>query len=303
MPDARARSVSVSHADDAPPPEGRREDRLDARLEPKLGAAEPSTSSSHPRPDPVLEPPVGRWLPAEQVLVVIPAFNESGSIAAVVHEVLAMGPRFVPIVIDDGSSDGTRTVAKAAGARVVTLPSNLGIGGAVQTGIRAAFRDGFGFCAQVDGDGQHIATELNKLLAARAETGAHIVVGSRYIGDLEGDRSTRMRRFGSRVIARAIAIFFGGARVSDPTSGLRLLDRSAIRLFAGDYPHDYPEPISAAVALRNGLRIIEVPVAMRARQAGRSSIAGLRTLSYMIRVIFYIAVARLRRPANVHDHE
>ena len=233
-----------------------------------------------------------------QVLVIIPAYNEEASVGGVIEEVRALGPRFVPIVIDDGSADRTRRHAAERGARVVSLPMNLGIGGAVQTGIRVAMRDGFGFCCQIDGDGQHIASELLRLVEAQESGGQNIVIGSRYVGGdaSEGDRSTAMRRLGSRIISSTIALVFRGARVTDPTSGLRLLDRRAILLFAGDYPHDYPEPISIAVAIRHGLSVLDVPVSMRAREHGRSSIGGVKNLLYMFRVTCYIMLARLRTP-------
>lgn len=231
-----------------------------------------------------------------QVLVIIPAYNEESSVGAVIEEVRALGPRFVPIVIDDGSTDRTRRRAAEHGARVVSLPINLGIGGAVQTGIRVAHQDGFGFCCQIDGDGQHIATELLRLIEAQERGGQNIVIGSRYIPGAEGDRSTAMRRLGSRIISATIALVFRGARVSDPTSGLRLLDRRAILLFSADYPHDYPEPISVSVAIRHGLTVADVPVSMRARAHGQSSIGGVRNLLYMFRVICYILLARFRTP-------
>ncbi len=231
-----------------------------------------------------------------QILVVIPAYNEESSIGGVIEEVRALGPRFVPIVIDDGSTDRTRRRATEHGARVISLPINLGIGGAVQTGIQVAWQEGFGFCCQIDGDGQHIASELHRLIAAQEQGGQNIVIGSRYLPGARGDRSTAMRRFGSRIISATIALVFRGARVSDPTSGLRLMDRQAILLFAAEYPFDYPEPISVSVAIRHGLTVTDVPVAMRARAHGRSSIGGVRNLLYMFRVICYILLARFRTP-------
>lgn len=244
-------------------------------------------------------PEPGSTIPRDrQVLVIIPAYNEEASVGGVIDEVRALGPRFVPIVIDDGSTDRTRRTATEHGARVASLPLNLGIGGAVQTGIQVALRDGFGFCCQIDGDGQHVATELLRLVEAQESGGQNIVIGSRYIagGGAGGDRSTAMRRLGSRIISATIALVFRGARVSDPTSGLRLLDRRAILLFASDYPHDYPEPISVSVAIRHGLTVVDVPVAMRAREHGRSSIGGIKNLLYMFRVTCYILLARLRTP-------
>lgn len=228
--------------------------------------------------------------------MVIPAFNEEDSIASVIDEVRSLGSRFVPVVIDDGSSDATRLRAGECGGWVVPLPMNLGIGGAVQTGIQVAWREGFGYCCQIDGDGQHVATELLKLLEVMDRGGHNIVIGSRYIDGAGGDKSTAMRRLGSRIISRTIAMAFDGASVTDPTSGLRLFDRETIALFARDYPHDYPEPISVSVAIRNGLKVVDVPVSMRAREHGQSSIGGIKNALYMFRVICYIWLARLRKP-------
>jgi len=167
----------------------------------------------------------------------------------------------------------------------------------VQTGTRFARDNGYDFCVQIDGDGQHPPAEVMKLLQAYRQGKANVVIGSRYLTSLTF-RSTLARRMGSRIIGAALRLFFGGTRISDPTSGLRLFDRAAIEFFAARYPHDYPEPISIAWALRSGLTIKEVPVRMRAREHGVSSIAGLRTMSYMVRVLSYIVLARLQTPVR-----
>ncbi|MET4241048.1 glycosyltransferase family 2 protein [Bradyrhizobium sp. RT10b] len=177
---------------------------------------------------------------------------------------------------------------------VARLAQNLGIGGAVQTGIKYAARQDFDFCIQIDGDGQHDPRAIETLLEAYRNDPTNITIGSRFI-DHAGFCSTRMRRAGIRLIVLALNGLFSGGRITDPTSGMRLLDRSAIAFFAKAYPTDFPEPISLAWAMRAGLTVSEVPVEMRARETGVSSIDGLKSASYMIRVLGYILLARLVR--------
>ncbi len=226
------------------------------------------------------------------LLVVIPCFNEAASVAGVIQDIRTHAGFADILVVDDGSSDATRAVA-AKSARCVRLPINLGIGGAVQTGIRFADRHGYDACVQVDGDGQHPADQIAKLLAAMQSQPARIVVGSRYLDDNDGFKSSFMRRMGSRLISKTLGICFGPCRITDPTSGFRLMDRTAIEFFSRQYPVDFPEPISIAWALANGLEVVETPVMMRERRTGTSSIRMFKTWSYMIRVVVYIALARM----------
>jgi glycosyltransferase involved in cell wall biosynthesis len=232
---------------------------------------------------------------AEQprILLIIPCYNEAASIGAVLAEIARTGRGYHTLVVDDGSTDATSAVA-GAHSPVARLPQNLGIGGAVQTGIKYAARNAYDVCIQIDGDGQHDPREIEALLEAHDRGAANLVVGSRFI-DNAGFRSTRLRRLGIRLITFALNKLFAGGHITDPTSGMRLLDRRAIAFFAQRYPMDFPEPISLAWAMRAGLKIDEAPVAMRAREAGVSSIDGLRTVNYMIRVLGYILLARLAR--------
>ncbi len=224
--------------------------------------------------------------------VVIPCYNEERAVSAVVADVKAFDGTLVTVVIDDGSTDDTANVAREA-SRVVQLPVNLGIGGAVQTGVLYAARNDFDACIQVDGDGQHVASEIASLLRVHAQTGANLVIGSRFLAE-GGFRSTSMRRAGIRTIAAALRILFG-VRVTDPTSGFRFMDRKAIALFSMHYPQDYPEPVSIAVAVEHGLRVVDAPVDMRERVHGTSSLAGLRSVAYMFRVLGYLVLLRLKR--------
>jgi len=205
-----------------------------------------------------------------------------------------LGVEIVPVVIDDGSTDRTAAVAEEAGARVVQLPKNLGIGGAVQTGLRLAWREGFSCAVQVDGDGQHPPEELGKLLAALRETPTpDLIVGTRYGESRQGFQSTLLRRLGSgwlRWVLRRVA----GVRSTDPTSGYRLYGPRALALFERTYPYDYPEPESLAMGRAAGLTIREIPVVMRARTAGASSIRSWRTAYYMLKVSLAVTLCYLR---------
>ena len=226
-----------------------------------------------------------------KVLVVVPAYNEEQALGGVLAELGALkieGTQLQTVVVDDGSRDRTHEVAAAGGVRVLRLSHNLGIGGAVQAGLRLANREKFDCAVQLDGDGQHPPSEIAKLL----ETKADLVIGTRYL-DRGGFRSTLLRRLGSgwlRFILRAIA----RVKSSDPTSGFRLYGPRALALFDETYPYDYPEPESLAIARARGLTIAEVRVAMRERQGGQSSIGGLYTVYYMVKVTLAIALAYLR---------
>jgi glycosyltransferase involved in cell wall biosynthesis len=240
-----------------------------------------------------------------RVLAVVPALNEEKALPALLAELreafVGLGVRGETVVIDDGSTDGTAAAAVRGGARIVRLARNLGIGGAVQTGLKLAAREGFDCAVQIDGDGQHPPAELSKLLAPlTAASGAppDLVVGSRY-RDKVGFTSTHMRRLGSRFL-RALLRAVTGLRTSDPTSGFRVYGPRALRLYSETYPYDYPEPESLAVAKASGLEIVEVSVNMRERQGGSSSIAGLRAPYYMVKVTVAVVLAYLRnRRRNV----
>jgi len=226
----------------------------------------------------------------------VPAYNEAANVGRVVDELRAFDPAMVVVVVDDGSGDDTAAVARAHGARVVRLPFNLGIGGAVQTGFRYAFEQGFDIAVRLDGDGQHDPSQLDVVLAPVLAGEADIAVGSRFAGAREGYRSSRSRRLGIRLLAWVVSRIVG-RRVTDTTSGFQALNRKAIALFARDYPHDYPEVEATVMVSRHRLRAVEVPVAMRERSAGRSSITALRSVYYMVKVLLAIFVGLFRRHA------
>jgi hypothetical protein len=232
-----------------------------------------------------------------RVLIVVPALNEESGLPPLLTELRAVAERdrfsAEIVVIDDASTDRTAEVARQHGARVVSLCRNLGIGGAVQTGLRLALREGFDCAVQMDGDGQHPPGELRKLLAVIDTPAApDIVVGSRYLHG-EGFQSTLPRRMGSGWLAWVLRLVTR-QRTTDPTSGYRVYGRRALKLFNWSYPHDYPEPEALVLAKVAGLRVVEVPVVMKERQGGASSISILHAPYYMLKVTVAILLAYAR---------
>ena len=230
----------------------------------------------------------------DRLVAVVPAWNEAGAIGGVVDEIRGFDPHIDVVVVDDASTDDTVDVARAHGAKVLALPFNVGIGGAVQTGFRYARDEGYEVAVRLDGDGQHAAEELGKLLAPIRAGEADLVIGSRFVDPAGTYRPPFARRMGIRVFARLVSLL-GGQKVTDTTSGFSALDRAAIELFAIEYPHDYPEVESTLVALKSGLRLVQVQVDMRERQAGTSSITFVRSLYYIVKVMLALLVASLRR--------
>jgi glycosyltransferase involved in cell wall biosynthesis len=228
-------------------------------------------------------------------LAVVPAYNEAGAIARVVGALHARSPEFDVIVIDDGSTDDTADRARHAGATVLKLPFNLGIGGAVQTGFVYALENGYQYMVQVDGDGQHDPVELQKLVDVMdAHPELDMVCGSRFVSDEKTYDAPWSRRTGIRIFATVLSRIVG-QRITDPTSGFRLYNRRAIALFARDYPHDYPEVEAVLMLHAHRLRMVETPVQMHARGSGRSSITPVKSGYYMIKVSLSLLVGLLRR--------
>jgi glycosyltransferase involved in cell wall biosynthesis len=255
----------------------------DATLNP---VSEPVATAAPPEVDPRL-----REL---RRVAIVPALNEEASIGRVIDELRAFDPGLDVVVVDDGSLDGTARVASGKGARVLRLPFNLGIGGAVQTGFRFAFENGYDLAVRVDGDGQHDPAQLRFVLDPVLRGEADIAVGSRFAGGHAGYRSSRPRRIGISLLARVVSRIVG-QRVTDTTSGFQALNREGIALFARDYPHDYPEVEATVMVFRHRLRLLEVPVEMRERGGGRSSITALRSVYYMVKVLLAIFVGLFRR--------
>lgn len=229
-----------------------------------------------------------------KILVILPAYNESGNIGKTIRELKTLAFPFDIAVIDDGSKDSTAREAFDCGVKVICLPFNLGIGGAVQTGFLYAARECYDAAAQVDGDGQHDPLYLKTILDPVLEGKADFVVGSRFIGTSRGWQSSPVRRIGIKFFAVLISALTG-YNVTDPTSGFRAVNAKVIRTFAANYPADFPEPESIMIAKRYGFHLIEVPVQMRKRLHGHSSIRYFRTLYYMIKVTLAILLNKLKR--------
>jgi len=227
-------------------------------------------------------------------VAIVPALNEELTVPRVIDELRAFDAGLVIVVVDDGSADRTAEAAAAKGAVVIRLPFNLGIGGAVQTGFRFAFEHDFDVAVRVDGDGQHDPAQLARILRPVLNGEADIVVGSRFAAGEGGYRSSRSRRVGIRLLAWVVSRI-AGQRVTDTTSGFQALNRRGIALFARDYPHDYPEVEATVMVFRHRLRLQEVPVSMRERGGGSSSITALRSIYYMVKVLLALFVGLFRR--------
>jgi glycosyltransferase involved in cell wall biosynthesis len=232
--------------------------------------------------------------PTNSNLAVIPAYNESETIAGVVRSLHEHTPEFDVLVVDDGSTDDTGKLAMAAGARVLRLPFNVGIGGAVQAGFTFALDNGYERMVQVDADGQHMPEEIRELAREMDENPQiDIVCGSRFLTD-KGYPAPISRRTGIHIFAFLLSRIVG-QHVSDPTSGFRLYNRNGIALFARDYPHDYPEVEAVLMVHFHRLTMQETPVKMLERGGGRSSIRSGKSAYYMIKVLLAIFVGLVRR--------
>jgi hypothetical protein len=244
---------------------------------------------------------LGRLTPRErggEVLVIVPAWNEAANIAGVIADLRSLRTPLDILVVNDGSLDDTARVARSSGqAAVVELPKNLGIGGAVQTGFKFAARNDYRVAIQFDGDGQHLAEEVPKLLARLDAGGVNMVIGSRFLQRQDGYRSTFVRRLGIRLFESFNSLLIG-QRVTDNTSGFRAYDRRAIEFLARHYPVDYPEPEAVILLGRNGFAIAEVQTRMAERQGGRSSISGFHGGYYMVKVLLAILMTALRKPVE-----
>jgi glycosyltransferase involved in cell wall biosynthesis len=246
----------------------------------------------------VTEPvqPLPDLLASKRRIAIVPALNEAASVGRVIQEIRTVDPGFEVAVVDDGSEDETGAVAEAAGATMLRLPFNLGIGGAVQTGYRYALANGFDIAVQIDGDGQHDPAQLPAILAPLVTGEADIVIGSRYAG-VGNYKIAAHRRLGQRMWARLVSLIVRQP-LTDTSSSFRALNRRALSLFAADYPHGFLETVEATVlAGKYRLRIKEVPVTMRERELGSSSLTIPRSLFYSAKVLLAVFVSLFRRPA------
>ena len=234
----------------------------------------------------------------DALLVIIPAFNEEGAIGQVVRSVRRELPSVPVLVIDDCSTDRTIALARAAGAEILPLPHHLGLGGCVQAGYKLAYELGFEYVIRVDGDGQHDARDILRILDRLKETGCEMVIGSR-LNTADGWRTGRVRGLGIwffRLVLRPIL----GKDVQDPTSGFVGVNRRALAVFRSSFPLEYPEIEALVVLQRRRFRFEEVPCKMRERIAGRSTLNGMKPLYYIMHVLLGVLVNILRYERRFH---
>jgi hypothetical protein len=236
-------------------------------------------------------------LGGRRALTIIPAYNEADCIQRVIGDLHERAPWTDVLVVNDGSRDSTSARAREAGARVIDLPVNLGIGGAVQTGYQYAWQEGYDIAFQFDGDGQHRASRLADLARPILAGEADLVIGSRFRAR-RGLRAAGMRWVGIKMLAAVISLSLR-RRVTDPTSGFRAAGRRAIRLFAREYPQDYPEPESLVLLHKQGLEVREVPATMRRRREGASSIRPLHGAHYMSKVLLAVVMDMVKAPVHL----
>ncbi len=225
-------------------------------------------------------------------MVIIPAFNEEGAVGSVVREVREALPGAPVLVIDDCSSDSTRIVARDAGARVLELPHHLGLGGCVQAGYKLAYEMGFEYVIRVDGDGQHDAREIPRILEALRTSRCQMVIGSRFLSG-DGGHTSWVRMQGIRFFRLVLRPILG-QRVTDPTSGFVGVNREALEVFGRSFPLEYPEIEALVVLQRRAFRFVEVPCSTRPRRAGRSTITTMKSIYYILHVLLGVFVNVLK---------
>ncbi|HOJ11199.1 MAG TPA: glycosyltransferase family 2 protein [Clostridiales bacterium] len=226
------------------------------------------------------------------ILIIIPAFNEEKSITSVISQIRLHIPEADILVINDGSTDSTGERAKAAGANVVNLPFNLGIGGAMQTGYLYARYNNYDIAIQVDGDGQHDPSYIHQLIKPVLEDYADMVIGSRYIQET-AYKSSAVRRVGM-VFFSLLVKFLTDQHVKDTTSGFRAINRNIINYFSLNYPVDYPEVDVLVKLKRKKFKVMEIPVEMKTRKTGKSSITPIRSIYYMIKVTLSLLIETVK---------
>lgn len=228
-----------------------------------------------------------------KILVVVPAYNEEGSIAGVIEDLRLNFPVGDILVVNDGSGDRTSVTARSLNATVIDVPYNIGIGGAMQTGFLYAVKEGYDVAIQFDGDGQHMADEITKIFEPYQQSGADLVVGSRFLSE-GGFTSSMQRRIGSKILSCVVSTLIG-KWITDTTSGFRVYSRRSIEFFSSFYPEDYPEVEALVLAHKKGLRIEEVPAEIQPRAAGKSSITFAGAAYYMVKVLLAIFVDLIKK--------
>jgi len=228
-----------------------------------------------------------------KILVIVPAYGEECCIQGVIEDLRDNFPQGDVLVVNDGSRDMTSEIAKALGVNVIDLPYNVGIGGAMQTGFLYALQEGYDAALQFDGDGQHHADQIEKVLKPWLSNRADLVVGSRFLSDA-GFTSSVQRRIGSKILSFVVSTIVG-SRITDTTSGFRVYGRNTLEFFSVNYPEDYPEVEAFILAHKKGLRITEVPSEIGPRTGGKSSITFTQAIYYMVKVMLAIFVDLLKK--------
>ena len=226
-------------------------------------------------------------------IIVIPAYNEEGNLEKTVRDIRENAPDFDYVIVNDCSTDNTLGMCREKGFSYLNLPVNLGIVGAVKSGYRYAFYHGYDLAVQFDGDGQHSAKFLAQMAKVLEETESDMVIGSRFI-EKEGFQSSGLRRIGIRYYSLLIKLLTGKT-VTDPTSGMRMINRKLLKKFTNEYPKDYPEPESVVTVLSEKHKVTEIPVVMNEREEGISSISLRNSVYYMIKVSFAVVIARMKK--------
>lgn len=233
----------------------------------------------------------------QKIIVIVPAYNESGNIGSVVRDIQTHLPFADIVVINDGSDDDTHLVASLSGALVLDLPYNLGIGGSVQTGYQYAALHDYDYAIRIDGDGQHDPAEVPQMINEMIQTKSDMIIGSRFLHK-QGYQSTKLRKLGIHILSRFV-YWMTGNRSTDPTSGYRICTKKLISIFAEHHPDDYPEVESLIMMRQFGLQFKETPVKMRPRGAGISSISHVKSMYYMVKVILAVFIMGTKKREKV----
>ncbi|MCX6164297.1 MAG: glycosyltransferase family 2 protein [Ignavibacteriae bacterium] len=229
-----------------------------------------------------------------KILIIVPAYNEEKNILKVIDSLNIQNPDWDILIVNDCSEDNTLKISELSGkANIINLCSNIGIGGTVQTGFKYAKNNNYDITVQFDGDGQHIANEIQKLLIPILNNESDIVIGSRFLIKHNGYKSTKYRRLGIKIFQLVNSVLIN-QKITDNTSGFRAYNKRALHFLSDYYPMDYPEPESVILLVKNGFKIMEVPAEMKKREEGKSSISGLKNFAYMIYVLLAILMNSIR---------
>lgn len=234
-----------------------------------------------------------------KVLVIIPAYNEEKTIESTVKKLMANTSGVDYVIINDCSTDNTLKVCQENGFNVLNLPVNLGIGGAVQTGYKYALENNYDIAIQMDADGQHDPKYISQLVDKIVE-GNDFVIGSRFVKK-EGFQSSVIRRVGIKLYSKIIK-FFTKTLITDTTSGYRAANKDVIKIFSNSYPVDYPEPETNAIIAKAGYSIVEIPVIMKSREAGKSSITPKKSIYYALKVGLAVTLACISKHKEVRKN-